>query len=142
MTDAQKATLGLNVRSKPTPVPTPAFAPGISVLSVRGFSATIRLHDSQSIGRRGKPAGVFGASIFTHVGPGDPPTSIADWNFEGSTGRTTMEVHFPNTLPAGATVWFIAFWFNPRKRSGPTSVPVSANLPGGAVTRMATRIAA
>jgi hypothetical protein len=141
VTSAQKVTLGLNVRRKPTPVPAPAFAPGLDIVSVRGFSAVIRLHDTQVIGRRAKPAGVSGASVFIHVGP-TAPTDVAGWTFKGNTGRTTMEVHFPATLPAGATVWFTAFWFNPRQQSGPSSAPVGANLPGGAVTRMIRAIAA
>jgi hypothetical protein len=141
VSDAQKATLGLNVRGKPTRVPAPAFAPGVSILSVRGFSAILRLYDTQAIGKRARPTGVSGASVFTHAGP-TAPTSMADWNFQGNTGRTRMELHFPSTLPAGATVWFTACWFNPRKQSGPASAPVSANLPGGAVMSMMTRIAA
>jgi hypothetical protein len=141
VSDAQKRTLALNVRAMPTRVPAPAFAPGLEIVSVRGFTAKLRLHDPQTIGKRAKPAGVSGASVFSHVGPA-APGSIADWTFEGSTGRTTMEVHFPGTLPAGATVWFTAFWFNPRKQGGPIAAPVGANLPGGAVTRMTTKIAA
>jgi hypothetical protein len=34
----------------------------------------------------------------------------------------------------GAAVWITAFWFNPRKQSGPAAEPVSANLPGGSVS--------
>jgi hypothetical protein len=142
VSDAQKRTLALNVRARPTPVAAPAFAPGVEVVWVRGFSAKLRLLDTQTIGRRAKPAGVSGASVFTHVGPGNPPANIADWNFHGNTGRTTTEVHFPATLPAGATVWFTAFWFNPRKQSGPATAPVGANLPGGGVTTKTMTIAA
>jgi hypothetical protein len=136
VTDAQKLALGLSVRNAPSPIPPPAVAPGLDVLSVSGFTVDIKLHDASVSGKRGKPPGVSGASVFTHVGE-TAPADLGAWQFEGNTGQTKLSVPFPNTLAAGAKVWITAFWFNPRKQSGPMCAPVSTNLPGGSVSMAA-----
>jgi hypothetical protein len=136
VTDAQKLELGLTVRAQPAPVPPPSSAPAIEVVSVIGWTAKVRLKNTETIGKRGKPAGVLGANVFSHVGA-TPPTDIGAWKFEGGTGRVTVDVVFPNTLAAGTTVWLTAFWFNGRKQSGPACAPVSCNLPGGSVSMAA-----
>jgi hypothetical protein len=136
VSNAQKITLGLNVRAIPTPTPIPGSAPGLDVLSSSGFTTKLRLHDSTSGSRRGKPPGVNGASVFSHVGP-TAPTEMSGWTFEGNTGKTRLEIAFPGTLAAGTTVWFTAFWFNGAKQSGPTCAPVATNLPGGSVAMAA-----
>ena len=53
-----------------------------------------------------------------------PPAELSAWKFEGNTGRTTIDVLFPTSVASGATVWFTAFWFNPRKQQGPACDPV------------------
>ena len=137
VTDQQRYDLGLTVRNvEPTPIPRPAGAPLVEVKQVFGRTARVRLIDAANPTRRGRPAGTMGASVFSHVGP-TPPADLSAWQFEGSTGRTTIDVTFPSSVPAGATVWLTAFWFNPRKESGPPCDPVSANLPGGSVSNAA-----
>jgi hypothetical protein len=136
VTDSQKLALGLNVRAAPAPIPPPATAPGLDVISVSAWTVKIRLHDTASSAKRGKPPGVIGAAIFTYSGT-TPPADIGSWQFEGNTGRTTIDISFPNTLAPGAKVWLTAFWFNGRKQSGPTTTPVSTNLPGGSVSMAA-----
>ncbi len=136
-TNPMRVELGLPERdTEPTPIPAPSAAPMIEVKSVSGRTARIRLMDSASPTRRGRPAGTIGAAVFSHVGP-TPPADLAAWKFEGNTGRTTVDVLFPSTVASGATVWLTAFWFNPRKQSGPACDPVSANLPGGSVSTLA-----
>jgi hypothetical protein len=138
VTDAQKAQLGLNVRAQPSPIPPPATSPGLDVISVNAWTVKIRLHDTASSAKRGKPPGVIGAAIFTYAGAATtPPADIGSWQFEGNTGRTILDVSFPNSLAPGAKVWLTAFWFNGRKQSGPTTTPVSTNLPGGSVSMAA-----
>ncbi len=99
-----------------------------------GFAAKLdnRLHHAAS---GGKPAGVSGASIFSYV-EATAPSDISAWKFEGNTGKTAVVV-FPNTTAAGATVWLTAFWFNPRKQSGPACTPVSTNVQRGSVSMAA-----
>lgn len=130
VTDAQKIELGLTVRAHPARIPPPSESPQVRVKSVSGRTAVVELMTS---GRRGKPAGVLGASLFSHVGA-TPPAELSDWKFEGNTGLTTFEVNFPIDTAPGAMVWLTAFWFNPRKQSGPACSPVCTNLPGGSVT--------
>lgn len=130
VTNAQKLDLGLTVRQAPSPVPPPAFAPALDIVSVNGRTVNIRLHDSTDASRRGKPAGVFGAAVFSFVGA-TPPDSTTEWTFEGNMGRTLVSVVFPDSVAAGAKVWLAAFWFNGSKESGPTCAPVSTNVQFG-----------
>jgi hypothetical protein len=123
--------LGLLPRASRTPVPAPGNPPGIDIVSSVGNTVKIRLHDSTSSTRRGKPAGVSGASVFSFVGA-VAPTDQAGWNFEGNTSKTVVDVAFPSTTASGAKVWFTAFWFNARKQSGPAAAAVGTNIPGGA----------
>jgi hypothetical protein len=129
--DSQLTALGLLPRSSYTPIPAPGNPPGIDIVSSVGNTVKIRLHDSTSSTRRGKPAGVSGASVFSFVGV-LAPTEQSGWNFEGNTSRTVVDITFPSTTAAGAKVWFTAFWFNQRKQSGPAAASVGTNIPGGA----------
>jgi hypothetical protein len=137
VTDTQKASLGLNVRKNPTPIPRPENPPVIGIVSVRGWTVTIKLQDHASGDRRGKPPGVQGASVFSYSAPpgpaATPPADLAEWTFEGNFGKTRIDLNFPSALPPGTTVWLAAFWFNPRAQAGPVCPPVSTNLQGGAV---------
>ena len=136
VSNAQLLSLRLNMRATPTPAPVPADAPNLDVVSVSGFVAKLRLHDSTSGSRRGKPALVSGASVFSFIGA-TPPTEMSGWNFEGNTGKIRIDITFPGTLAPGTKVWFMAFWFNGAKQPGPTCAPVSTNMPGGAVAMAA-----
>lgn len=131
VTDAQKIKLGLNVRAMPTRRPVPDTEPGLRVVSVFGQTVKIRLFDKMA-GRRGKPPGVIGASVFTYVGP-VAPQNIAEWAFRGNWGTTSIDVAFASDLPPGTLVWFTACWFNGRKQSGPACAPVYTHLAGGGV---------
>jgi hypothetical protein len=131
VTDAQKLELGLTVRAMPSPIPPPAYAPALDVVSVSGRTVRIRLHDSTDAARRGKPAGVNGATVLSFVGTTPPDGVDGGWKFEGNTGRTIVDVVFPETVAAGAKVWLAAFWFNGSKQSGPICAPVGTNVQFG-----------
>src|SRR5947209_5914709 len=118
VTDQQKLNLGLNVRAMPSPIPAPANPPVLEVQSVLGRMVRIRLHETQSGTKRGRPTGTLGASVFSYVGA-QPPADVGAWKFEGSTGRTIIDVAFDTALAAGATVWMTAFWVGSRMESGP-----------------------
>jgi hypothetical protein len=130
ITNAQRSELGLTVHNSPSPVPPPAFAPGVDVVSVTLNTVRLRLHDTVNPSRRGKPAGVSGASIFSFVGA-VAPTEESGWKFEGNASRTVVDVTFTGATAPGAKVWFTAFWFNAKKQSGPASAPVGTNIAGG-----------
>src|SRR5688572_10494619 len=126
-----KIELGIVVPDvEPTPLPPPADAPGIDIVSAVGNTVRLRLHDAANPTRKGKPLGVDGASVFSFVGAA-APTDPAAWKFEGNTTLTKFTVAFPGSVPPGAKVWFTAFWFNPRAQSGPAATPVGTNIPGG-----------
>ena len=133
VTNSQKVSLGINVRVKPTPIPIPTTSPGITVLSVSAWSVNLKLHDTASSAKRGRPPGVSGASLFSYIGA-TPPVSMSGWQPEGMTGKTNVTISFPNSNPPGTKVWFSAFWFNGRKESGPSTPPMSTYLQGGSMS--------
>ena len=130
VTDAQKIDLGLNVRNAPTPTPAPADAPALDIVSVSGRTVSLRLHDATDASRRGRPAGVAGATIFSFVGA-TPPAGTAEWNFEGNTTKTNFDVVFPESVAPGTLVWLCAFWRNETDQSGPACSPISTNVQFG-----------
>jgi hypothetical protein len=130
VTNAQKATLGLNVRATPSPIPPPAFAPQIDVISVIGRAVKIRLHNTETEPKRGKPVNVKGAAVLSYVGA-TPPADLSAYKFEGNTTVTVIDLVFPDSVAAGATVWFIAMWFNERAQNGPAATPVNATIQYG-----------
>jgi hypothetical protein len=131
VTVANKEDIGVNPRNRlPSPIPPPDSAPDIDVIAVSGNTVKIRLHEAGDSSRRGKPAGVDGASVFSFIGAA-PPNEESAWTFQGVTARTSLDIIFPPGTPPGARVWFTAFWFNQRKERGPASTPVGTNIPGG-----------
>ena len=131
VTASAKIELGVVVPDvEPTPLPPPADAPGIDILSAVGNTVRIRLHDTAHPTRKAKPLGVSGAAVFSFVGAA-APSDPAVWKFEGNTTITITTVTFPGTVAPGSKVWFTAFWFNPRAQSGPAATPVGTNIPGG-----------
>jgi hypothetical protein len=128
VTDQQRYDLGLTVRDdEPTSVPPPNQGPLMVLKGVTGRTVRVRLKDITGE-RRGKPAGVAGATILSYVGESQPE-SASQWQFQGSTSRTTVNVEFPVTVPAGSKVWVSAFWFNSKLESGPIApLPVQTYL--------------
>jgi len=132
ITDELLIELRLTVRDKqPTPVPPPGFAPEIDIFPPVVRTVRFRLHNDQTIGRRGKPEGAFGATVLSYVGAMPPALDdVAAWKFEFNTGSTVAEIQFPSTVPAGATVWITATWYNRRGEQSPATPPKNINLPG------------
>ncbi|MGN6625775.1 MAG: hypothetical protein ACTHLN_04075 [Tepidisphaeraceae bacterium] len=136
-TNTMRAELGLTVPATPTPTPWPDVAPVSEILTVDGRRVQTATHAAGST-RRSRAPGMTGALVYSYVGdtyPSDP----ALWQFEGIATRSKFEVIFPDSVPAGATVWICAAWVNRRGEAGPVSKPVSVNLQGGGsntVTKM------
>jgi len=129
VTDTMKVMAGVTVyKTTRTPSSVPRTSPFISA-KPNGRSVLIELQKDRS--KRGKPAGVQGATIFTHVGP-TAPQSMDDWKFMASSTTTTVEIPFGPSA-TGDTVWITAFWKNTRDESGPATPPISINLPAGGV---------
>jgi hypothetical protein len=131
-TNAMRIDLGLTPRdTQPTPIPVPGISPTILVKKIVGRAVTFSVIDASQPTRRGRPAGVDGVTILSHVGDA-PPESLADWKLEGSTSRMTpISVVFPVTVAPFAKVWLTAYYFNPRKESGIAATPVCTFLAAG-----------
>ena len=132
-TNTMRSAMGITVRdSDPSPVSVPETAPLIDVMEVRGRTFELRLRDAVTTEKR-KPAGVQGATLFTHVGD-EMPESLSDWTFVASTTKTDVEFTVPVTVPAGSKVWITAFWFNRKSESGPATDPVYSWTNNGGVS--------
>jgi len=130
VTDEMKIDLGLAVRKQPSPQPAPTERPAVNIVSVVGRTVTIRIRDTAESSKRGKPAGVLGASVYSYVGT-TYPTDPTAWSFDGTTTKTTHAIVFPDTVANGAQIWVCATWFNRKTETGPISIPVTTNVQGG-----------
>lgn len=127
VSDTQRSDLGLTVRdADPSPIPRPADRPALHVNLRYGATVRVRIRDAGST-RRGKPDGVAGASVFSHIGA-FPPPSLSEWMYEGNTTRPEMDITFPPDTAPGAKVWLTAYWYNPRAQRGPAAMPVSMHI--------------
>jgi hypothetical protein len=136
LSDAQKVALGVSIRRLPAPQPAPTTQPVVSIVSVLGRTVQLRLRDSATPHRVGKPVNVSSATILSFVGA-TPPASIGQWKFEGNATKTVVDVTFPDTVAPGTLVWFAAFWSNGKDQSGPVSDPISTYLQYGSVSMVA-----
>jgi len=131
MTDAKRRALGITIRKTPTRHPVPKTFPVIEFRSQRLNTVVFALRDSaQREGRTRKPAGVRGATLYTHLGD-QPPTSLSDWTVWGTTTNSVNEISMPASTPFGATLWIAAAWLNTRLELGPLGDPASIRLGGG-----------
>jgi hypothetical protein len=121
---------------EPSPIPPPSSAPELTIVSTLRRRVTLRLRDAKDPDKRSKPAGVSGASIVMHIGE-NPPANPLEWSFLMNTSRTSLDIDFPSTIPAGSKVWLVAFWFNPRKQAGPASAAVNALIDDGVAVKLA-----
>lgn len=124
-TDALRISFLLTVRAKPQPAPVPDASPFMKVKSVNGRTVTLELCQDKT--KRGRPAKVTGASVFT-AAAGATTDDLSAWNFYANTNDTTVDVTFPPSS-VGDTVQITAFWRNSRSESGPAAQPVTVNLP-------------
>lgn len=130
VTDEQKIELGLNVPATRAPIPPPGVAPVAEITGVRGRLVGVRVRDSVTPSRRGRPAGVLGANIYSYVGA-TYPTDPTGWQFEGATTKGKLDVLFPDTVAGGTQVWICATWFNAKAQAGPASLPAMTFLQHG-----------
>jgi hypothetical protein len=137
-----KIALGVHVKdTHNTPQPVPDFAPLLSVTKVDGNVVTVRAANPNEPASKARPPFTAGIALFSYVGA-EAPTDPAAFKFEGNTGRIDIAVTFPASVATGANVWFVAFFFNNRKQSGPACMPVGATLGSGSVMPPALSLAA
>jgi hypothetical protein len=130
ITNEQRIDLGLNPRDgEISPINPPTEPPVMEVTGAIGRTLNVKVHGVDST-RRGKPEGVSGCTVFYFVG-NTAPADITEWVFAGSSTRTSFDVEFPASVPAGSQVFLCAFWKNFRDQSGPACQPITAYLAGG-----------
>jgi hypothetical protein len=136
-TDADRASFGLALRDGPrTPAATPATAPTVSVAPAGRLTHELRLVDSATPTRRGKPRGIMGAEVWVKLvaqqgsrsagGPdaatpapetlGDPAT----FKFLALTTKPTVRSSFKPD-DGGKTAVYMLRWVNTRGEVGPWS---------------------
>ena len=126
VTNDQRQALGLNIAdTTPTQIDPPTTAPYVRVTGVKSGEIffELRQNDDLRASRRTSPMRI----VFTYAGDARP-TSINQWNYAMTTGRTNLSMPFPEGA-GGQTLWITAFWTNAKGQSGPSSEPVSVNLP-------------
>jgi hypothetical protein len=136
VTNAQRETLGLTVHAQSSPIPPPAEEPKVDIVSVNGRTVRVKLHDGSGT-KRGRPAFVAGAAVFSYVGSA-PPANIEDWVFQGNVTKTQFDVVFDSSLAPGATVFITSFWYNAKAQSGPAcNPPISVTFGAAGVSNVA-----
>ena len=124
ISNEDKAAAGVKVKdTTPTPTPVPSTAPTLTVESITGNMAKVRLADPANPARRARPPYVQGANVFTFAGE-NAPTDPSQWKLVGAVTRTVFEVVFDASIEPGSKVWLTACWFNSRSQVGPASNPV------------------
>jgi hypothetical protein len=128
-TNDMRTSLGITVRDvEPTPVPIPASAPKLVLLSTLGRRASLLLIDESSGQRLGKPEGVHGAMIYCCVCEDDPPEELNQWTLLATTTRSHVQVEMPTFIPAGAKVRLTACWINPTAQPGPLGPAINTRF--------------
>ena len=120
-TTADRIALGLTVPIVPAPVPVPSAIPSIDILGVVDKTVKVKIHNGTTT-KRGRPAGVAGAFVYSFVGD-TAPADMTAWIFQGCSTKTKFDVVLVGTVLPFAKVWLTAQWINPRKQPGPACTP-------------------
>lgn len=130
VSNAERAILGINIPSDPTPAPVPNTRPVAMVVnSGQRLEHTITFSDERTPTRRAKPTGIVGAEVWVAVGivgEGALP-AMSQYGFRGLEGRARSKVHF-EPADGGKMAHYILRWVNTRGEKGPWSAVVSATV--------------
>ncbi|MBI4723455.1 MAG: hypothetical protein HY769_10775 [Candidatus Stahlbacteria bacterium] len=125
VTDAEREGLGLKVKDiEPTPMPVPAYAPDITIDTIRHLLHKIRLTDPLNPHTQEKPKGVREIEVFRFLGD-TAPTNISAYEFVGNATKFLYEVRF-EMADVGKKVFYVARYVNTRGIPGPWSIVVNA----------------
>ena len=121
MTNDKRIALKLKQRRpRRRAVPRPVQPPVVWIRSVSGSSFHIELLDKLTMDRKGLPAEVKGAQVFTCAGD-ECPADLDLWRYHGQVSRARLTITFASELKPGTKVWVAARWVNPRLEPGPLS---------------------
>jgi len=127
VTDAQRQSLGLNVRSTTrTAAAAPTSRPVATIDTSHRLRHTINFVDELTPTSRAKPDGVQGCEIWMKVG--DPaPVGPRDVHYLALDTRTPYTVEF-DAADAGKTAYYMLRWMSTRGETGPWSATVSGTI--------------
>ncbi|MGC4031441.1 MAG: hypothetical protein QM754_06855 [Tepidisphaeraceae bacterium] len=126
VSDQMKIDAKVTVRkTHPTPSPVPGYAPVPVIKAVNDRTVSLELWQDKQ--KRGRPAKVAGASVFT-APAGAALSDTTAWTLYANTTQTKLDVVFPPST-TGDSVQITAYWSNSRGESGPAAKPVTVNLP-------------
>jgi hypothetical protein len=131
VTVGQKTDLGLPIHAVvPSPVPPPTTTPIVNIAAKGIRTITLRLADQTTPTKKSKPAGTFGAEIYSYVTPtpgGTLPTSLEQWRFEGVATKNIFDVDYTGD-DVGKTANIVARWLGSKGEPGPVSAPISGMI--------------
>jgi hypothetical protein len=128
-TDDQRRQLDITVPDRTrTERPTPTEEPVVTITQTQRHMVAIKIRRED--GRAGKPAGISGMNVYYAVSD-TVPTHIGGWTHAGQATRMGHVIAMPTDVPAGATIWITANYYNGRGEVGPLADAISTNLPGG-----------
>ena len=127
VTDAQRQSLGLNVRSTTrTAAGAPTSRPVATIDTSQRLRHTINFVDELTPTSRAKPDGAQGCEIWMKVG--DPaPAGPKDVHYLALDTRTPYTVEF-EASDGGKTAYYMLRWLSTRAEPGPWSATVSGTI--------------
>lgn len=126
VSDAEKASLGINVRATPAPIGAPTTAPIVSIECGNRLQQTLRFVDSATPTRKAKPAGVLGVEIWSKVGT-TPPAGESDLRFVAVDTNAPYLMDF-DSADGGKTNYVWMRWVSPTGERGPWSEQAQATI--------------
>lgn len=103
----------------------PASAP-FALIDYGILRHTVKFRDSNTPDKRGKPAGVLGAEVWSKVG-GDAPASDGDFSMIALKTSSPLIIDYPMT-EAGKTVWYRLRWVTTSGEKGPWGETTEATI--------------
>lgn len=129
VTSANKIALGLNPKtSTPTPIPSPATNPILSVTAAANYQIFIKFTDSGGGAAKSKPAGVVGVEVWG-LPSATPITDPTELQFKGTVTKNPFFVAFPSSL-VGQRVYIAARYRTQKGLTGPWSPIISYIVAG------------
>lgn len=128
-TNAQRASLGINIPSPRSPIAAPSTSPLALVDISNRLQHTVNYRDSSTPDRRGRPTGVAGAEIFMTIVPAGAavPTDPSEYQYVATDSAAPWVREF-TPADAGKTACYLLRWVNPTSETGPWSEPAGATI--------------
>ncbi|MBS0190163.1 MAG: hypothetical protein U0573_01415 [Phycisphaerales bacterium] len=126
VSDAERAALGITVKSAPSPIGPPTATPLVSVDTGNRLQHTIKFVDAANPTRRGKPAGVMGVEIWNSVGT-TPPANEDALQFVAVDTSSPYVLNF-DSGEGGKTAYYWLRYVSPTGERGPWSEQTAATI--------------